>query len=62
MDMIPTRHEVTGRLADFPADALPAWRALGWIPLADSDGEPVASSETSTPTKAARARATTIEE
>lgn len=60
MDMIPTRHEVTGHECDFPEDTIPAWRQRGWIPLSELDetaaeqgAEPVVE-PTPTPTRASR--------
>lgn len=72
-DMIATRHEVTGHTAEFPEETIPAWRALGWIPLSEIPAEtpaedlaPTASEDAETssaPTKpAARKRATETEE
>jgi hypothetical protein len=64
MDMIPTRHEVTGHECDFPEDTIPAWRARGWIPLSEIDeaadtaadelGAEPAAETTPTPTRASR--------
>lgn len=72
MEMIPTRHEVTGHECDFPEDTIPAWRQRGWIPLSELDettdasaaeqgAEPVVET-TPTPTRAARAQSATSKE
>jgi hypothetical protein len=68
MDRILCRHNVTGHTADFPEDALPAWRGLGWIPVSELDeqedapGAPTPAEPAPTPTKPARTRAASAEE
>lgn len=56
MDMIPTRHEVTGHEAEFPEETIPAWRQRGWIPLSELDESAEAAAEEPSDTKPRPAR------
>lgn len=70
MEKILCRHEVTGHETELPNDTLPAWRALGWKPIAECEttaepsGPPDSDASTSVPSvkPAARRRATETEE
>lgn len=68
MELIPCRHTVTKRECDFPREALPGWRGLGWLPLdewpaaAAAVPEPVVADDNTTTTKPAAGRGGKTEE
>ncbi len=60
-DPIRCRHTVTGRECEFPREAVPAWRAVGWLPVDEWPTDPPAEPDTPAaqpePTSTSRKRA-----
>jgi hypothetical protein len=71
MELILCRHTVTKRECEFPREAVPAWRGVGWLPVDQWPADPSAERdeaatpadpETTTTTKPAGRRGTKSEE